>query len=59
MENKAISDIIYREIDFSDDELKELELAAEMPIVFDDDCPEITPEQAKKFRRVNPRKSVS
>ena len=25
-----------------------------MPITFDDDCPETTPEKAVKFRRVNP-----
>ena len=27
-----------------------------MPIVFDEDCPEVTPEKAVKFRRVNPPK---
>lgn len=32
----------------------ELERARKMPIVFDEDCPEITPEMALKFRRVNP-----
>lgn len=42
------------------EEMKELEAAREMPITFDDDCPETTPERAIKFRRVNPPKiSVS
>ena len=38
----------------SADELKELEAAREMPITFDEDCPETTPERAMRFRRVNP-----
>lgn len=36
------------------EELAELERAKKMPIVFDEDCPETTPEKAIKFRRVNP-----
>lgn len=32
----------------------ELERARKMPVVFDEDCPETTPEMAIKFRRVNP-----
>lgn len=39
---------------FTQEQLKELERARSMPITFDEDCPEITPEQAVKFRRVNP-----
>lgn len=39
---------------FSDNEKKELAAAREKPIVFDEECPETTPEQAVKFRRVNP-----
>ena len=31
-----------------------LKAAKEKPIVFDEDCPETTPERALKFRRVNP-----
>lgn len=31
-----------------------LEAAKKMPITFDADCPETTPERAVKFRRVNP-----
>lgn len=42
------------ELRFSDAELKELEMARSMPIVFDEDCPETTPERAIKFSRVNP-----
>ncbi|MFG6358776.1 MAG: hypothetical protein K1W26_18440 [Acetatifactor sp.] len=39
---------------FSDDERKALALAKKRPIAFDEECPETTPEQAVKFRRVNP-----
>ena len=42
------------ELIFTEEELKELERARNMPITFDEDCPETTPEQAVKFRRVNP-----
>ena len=42
------------ELAFTQRQLEELERARSMPIVFDEDCPEITPEQAVKFRRVNP-----
>lgn len=43
-----------REIAFTKEELAELNEAKKMPITFDDDCPETTPERALKFRRVNP-----
>ncbi len=42
------------ELAFTPEELKELERARTMPITFDEDCPETTPERAVKFRRVNP-----
>ena len=39
---------------FSDAELDELDKARKMPITYDEDCPETTPEMAMRFRRVNP-----
>lgn len=42
------------ELSFSGEELKELERARNMPITFDEDSPETTPERAIRFRRVNP-----
>lgn len=42
------------ELAFTKEELLELEKARKMPVVFDEDCPETTPERAIKFRRVNP-----
>lgn len=49
-----LSEELKRELVFTEEELKELEKAKEMPITFDEDCPEITPEKAIKFQRVNP-----
>ena len=42
---------------FSEDEKAALAEARKRPVVFDEECPETTPERALKFRRVNPRKS--
>jgi len=50
---------MINELAFSQEELDELERARSVPIVFDEDCPEVTPEQAVKFRRVNPVKRVA
>ena len=47
------------ELAFTPEELKELERARSMPITFDEDCPETTPERAIKFRRVNPVRHVA
>ena len=43
-----------KELAFTQAELEELERARSMPITFDEDCPETTPERAMKFRLVNP-----
>ena len=43
----------------TDEEIKQLEEAKKNPIVFDEDCPETTPERAIKFRRVNPSRRIS
>ena len=50
---------IINELAFTPEELKELERARTMPITFDEDCPETTPERAMKFRRVNPVRHVA
>jgi len=48
------SEELRKELSFSQAEQAELERAKTMPITFDDDCPETTPERAMKFKRVNP-----
>ena len=35
----------------TDEQIRELEEAKKYPIVFEDDCPETTPEMAEKFRK--------
>ena len=49
-----ISKSVINDLAFSKEELDELKRAREMPITFDEDCPETTPERALKFRRENP-----
>jgi len=46
-------------IHLTEEETKMLEEARNKPVVFDEDCPETTPERAIRFRRVNPSKSVA
>ena len=48
-----------KELAFTEEEKKELERARTMPPVFDEECPEVTPEKAVRFRRVNPPRQVS
>lgn len=48
-----------KELMFTPVELEELAEARKMPITFDEDCPETTPERAVKFRRVNPPRDGS
>lgn len=45
---------LAQELSFTEDERAELDRAKMMPIIFDEDCPETTPERALRFRRVNP-----
>ena len=54
-----LSEEMKKELAFTEEEKKELENARKMPISFDPDCPETTPERAIRFRRVNPRRSTS
>ena len=58
MANMNNEEIKNYKIELSAEELKELEHARTMPISFDEDCPETTPEKAVKFKRVNPPKMV-
>ena len=38
------------------EQIAEIREAAKRPIVFDEDCPEMTEEQLKQFKRVHPRR---
>lgn len=50
MENVTIEKVDIR---LSKEEIEMLETAISMPITFDEDCPETTPERAIRFQRVN------
>lgn len=52
-----LNEEMKKELAFTEEEMKELENARKMPITFDADCPETTPERAVRFRRVNPRRT--
>lgn len=54
-----LSEEMKKELAFTEEEKKELDKARTMPITFDADCPETTPERARRFRRVNPRRKVA
>lgn len=59
MENKIDdAEINHDDLLFSKDEKKMLAEAGCKPIVLDTECPETTPEKAKKFKRVNPKKRI-
>lgn len=45
---------LAQELAFTQDERDQLDQAQTMPVTFDEDCPETTPERALRFRRVNP-----
>lgn len=49
---------ILQELALTEKEREELKRARTMPICFDEDCPETTPEMALKFKRVNPVRST-
>ena len=57
-----MTDIIRTVIDVTanptSEQIEMLKNAEKMPIVYDEDCPKLTPEQLKKFRRVG-RKLVT
>ena len=40
----------------TEEEREELRALKNRPIVYDEECPELTEEQIKQFRRVNPRR---
>ena len=48
-----------KEIAFTKEEREQLARARKMPITFDEECPQTTPERALKFRRVNPPRRVA
>lgn len=61
---KGVSIMIVRKIidisvPLTEEEREEIRELKNRPIVYDEDCPQLTPEQLKKFKRVNPRRKKS
>ena len=54
-----ITNNLAEELAFSKEDYEELVRARSLPITFDDDCPETTPERALRFKRVNPPRNSS
>ena len=50
---------VVDDLAFTEEELEELKRAREMPIVYDEDCPETTSERAMRFCRVHPSGGTS
>lgn len=52
--------IVRKIIDISapltEEEREEIQALKNRPIVYDEDCPKLSPEQLKKFKRVSPRR---
>lgn len=48
--------IIYPGQKPTPEQIEEIRALKNRPIVFDEDCPELTDEELKEFRRVNPRR---
>ncbi|MBD3878733.1 MAG: hypothetical protein IKI76_02005 [Selenomonadaceae bacterium] len=48
--------IIYEGQKPTPEQIEEIKALKDRPIVFDEDCPELTDEELKQFRRVNPRR---
>ena len=47
--------IIYKGQKPTPEQIEEIKKLKDRPIVFDEDCPELTDEQLKKFKRFYPR----
>ena len=54
-----LNEEMKKELAFTEEEMKDLENARKMPITFDSDCPETTPERAVRFKRVNPKRTTT
>ena len=46
--------ILHKDEPLTEEEREEIRALKNRPIVFDEDCPELTKEQLRQFKRVNP-----
>ena len=52
-----VRSILTKDMKPTPEQIAEIEEAAKRPFVYDEDCPPMTEEQLRKFRRVHPRKA--
>ena len=52
----TVTYILHKNQPLTDEEREEIRALKNRPIVFDEDCPELTEEQLRLFKRVNPLK---
>ena len=52
----TVTYILHKNQPLTDEEREEIRALKNRPIVFDEDCPELTEEQLRQFKRVNPLK---
>ena len=52
----TVTYILRRGQPLTEEEREELRALKDRPIVYDEDCPKLTVEQLKQFKRVNPRR---
>ena len=48
--------ILHKDEPLTEEEREEIRALKNRPIVFDEDCPELTKEQLRQFKRINPRR---
>ena len=46
--------ILHKDEPLTEEEREEIRALKNRPIVFDEDCPKLTKEQLRQFKRVNP-----
>jgi hypothetical protein len=54
-----LSETQIEELRFTDEEKRQLDEARRKPLIYDEDCPAVTPEKAIKFKRVNPPRRIN
>ena len=55
----TVTYILHKNQPLTDEEREEIRALKNRPIVFDEDCPELTEEQLRQFKRVNPLKKIA
>lgn len=55
----SLSEEQKNELKFTPEERRQLDEARKHPIVYDENCPAVTPEKAVRFKQANPTKHMA